>query len=125
MGNRIQNGDAMTGIELIAAERQRQIDKEGFFSEHDDEHEDEQLAIAAACYAMPLVMQRLITKIETEDISIRGECPVWGPVKYAVPELWPESWSAVWWNPKDRISDLVKAGALIAAEIDRLQRIEK
>lgn len=33
---------------------------------------------------------------------------------------WP--WAVRWWKPKDPIRDLVRAGALIAAEIDRLQR---
>jgi len=34
--------------------------------------------------------------------------------------LWP--WGKEWWKPSDRRRDLVKAGALIAAEIDRLDR---
>jgi len=38
-----------------------------------------------------------------------------------VMSLWP--WGSEWWKPsKDPIRDLVKAGALIAAEIDRLQK---
>jgi hypothetical protein len=36
-------------------------------------------------------------------------------------ELWP--WDESWWKPGDRIRELAKAGALIAAEIDRLNRI--
>lgn len=37
------------------------------------------------------------------------------------PREWP--WDASWWKPSpDPIANLVKAGALIAAEIDRLQR---
>ena len=35
---------------------------------------------------------------------------------------WP--WEPRWWKPKSRVRNLVKAGALIAAEIDRLQRKE-
>lgn len=33
--------------------------------------------------------------------------------------------SSVWWkpSPENRIKELAKAGALIAAEIDRLQRL--
>ena len=86
--------NAKTGIELIAEERQRQITAEGWTPEHDDEHDNEQLAQAAACYAMPP--------------RLRGPLP------------WP--WDADWWKPGDRIRELTKAGALIAAEIDRLQR---
>ncbi|WP_373400076.1 hypothetical protein V8V91_10940 [Algoriphagus halophilus] len=41
-----------TGIELIAEERQRQIEKEGWTSEHDAKHKNGELAHAAATYAM-------------------------------------------------------------------------
>ena len=48
---------------------------------------------------------------------------------YAVPDVfsqgyWPPTWDFSWYKPTTRIRDLVKAGALIAAEIDRHQRIE-
>ena len=84
------------GASLILAERERQIEKEKFGPEHDDCHRRDQLALAAVCYAMPLKFREL---------------------KY-----WP--WARYWWRPTpdDRIRELVKAGALIAAEIDRLQR---
>lgn len=86
-----------TGTELIAEERQRQLEKEGFDAAHDDEHGDSALVDAAACYAMG---RRL---------------PVW-------------PWGIDWWKPgnggkQGRIRELTKAGALIAAEIDRLQRL--
>jgi hypothetical protein len=42
----------MTGAELIAAERQRQIEVEGWTPEHDAAHDGGELAIAAACYAV-------------------------------------------------------------------------
>lgn len=88
-----------TGIELIAEERQRQIDVEGWMAEHDDRHIKGELANAAACYA-------------------RYPHFPW-PNKN-----WP--WSIEWWKPtpKNRIRELQKAGALVAAEIDRLLRIE-
>jgi hypothetical protein len=90
----------MSGIELIAAERQRQINEEGWTLEHDATHRYGELAIAAACYA-----------VEGTDASVE----------------WPDSdsgwpWAPKDWKPKDEISNLVRAGALIAAEIDRLQR---
>lgn len=84
----------MIGSKLIAQERQRQID-EGWTPEHDDRHEHGELYIAASCY---------MCLDDFED----------------APELWP--WHRKWWKPKDRISNLVRAGAMIAAEIDRLQR---
>lgn len=91
----------MTGVERIAAERQRQIEVEGWTPEHDDEHNNRELAKAAACYA-----------VGTDRFkSIGGE----------VVAVWP--WEDRWWKPSDDpIRNLEKAGALIAAEIDRLQR---
>ena len=89
-----------TGIEIIAEERQRQIEVEGWTPEHDDEHICGEMAQAAACYAHPNIVRRL---------DMVG---------------WPESWSIDYYKPTpdDRIRELAKAGALIAAEIDRLNR---
>lgn len=81
-------------IALISSERKRQIEVEGWTTTHDDyEHTNGELAKAAACYA-------------------HGECDEW----------WP--WADGWWKPtpNDRIRELVKAGALVVAEIERLQR---
>ena len=96
----------MTGIERIAAERKRQINEEGFDAEHDSQHSGADLLAAARCYADEY---RVIHK----DVDI--------------PLHWP--WGNFEWNPKTRERDLVRAGALalaavdrIAAEIDRLQR---
>ena len=92
----------MTGIELIAAERERQISVEGWTAEHDDKHNNRQLVRAAACYADPTY--------ETVEFEMRD-----------TPYRWP--WEPSWWKPdRDPIRNLVKAGALIAAEIDRMQR---
>lgn len=90
-----------TGIELIAEERQRQIEQEGWTSEHDAEHKEGEMAIAAACYAYPNY---------DEDWAVQSQLQ-W---------LWEKNW----WKPTpdDRIRELQKAGALIAAEIDRLQK---
>jgi hypothetical protein len=114
-----------SGIELIADERQRQMDKEGWTPAHDDEHDDDSLAFAAVCYTLPREFSSTRVKVEQEDISGgRGDCPVWGAVKYRVPKLWPEGWHGVWGKQKDRVRALVRAGALIAGEIDRLQRAD-
>ena len=40
----------MNGTEMIAAERERQIMKEGWTDSHDDEHDDHELGMAAVCY---------------------------------------------------------------------------
>lgn len=94
------------GIELIAEERQRQIKVEGWSAMHDSDHDYDQLATAGAVYALP---DRL-----RHNINRSGDL---------MPSLWP--WERKWWKPvpDNRIRELVKAGALIAAEIDRLSRI--
>lgn len=116
----------MTVIAEIAAERQRQISREGWSVAHDDEHDDCSLAGAAACYALPERHRGLITfkRLEQQDVAGRGECPIMRTVtvKYTVPQLWPASWHPSWWKPKDRRRDLIRAAALIVAEIERLDR---
>jgi len=95
----------MNGAEMIAAERQRQIEVEGWTPEHDDEHDNGELIAASICYA-------------------RIGCP-YPSIRDSTSPLWP--WDAKWWKPAfrhDKIRNLVKAGALIAAEIDRLQRLD-
>lgn len=93
-----------TGITLIKEERQRQIKQEGWSAEHDDCHIYSELAEAAVCYAAP-----------SGKIFYR-------PISRGAPQSWP--WSKCYWRPtpQDRIRELVKAGALLAAEIDRLNR---
>jgi hypothetical protein len=92
-------GNALTDAARdVLAERQRQIRAEGWTPEHDDAYADEQLARAAVCYALP-----------------QGDYEIPEP-----PEFWP--WDAAWWKPGDRRRELIKAGALILAEIERLDR---
>jgi hypothetical protein len=90
----------LTGAELISAERKRQIEVEGWDSKHDEQHSKHELLAAAICYAHNA-----------------------GNFKMVSPRMWP--WAEEWWKPTgNKIRDLAKAGALIAAEIDRLQRRE-
>jgi hypothetical protein len=102
MGGGGVGGCAVTGAELIYRERQRQIDEEGWTPEHDAEHHNGALAWAAACYAAP----QPISRVEFR----KGQVAWWEP--------WPNGWRR---PDADRVHQLVKAGALIAAEIDRLQ----
>ena len=90
-------------VREIAAERQRQVSAEGWTPEHDDAHEEGSLACAAGCYAI--------------HAGLPDEARV--PKGWA-PQDWP--WEAEWWKPKDRRRDLIRAGALIVAEIERLDR---
>lgn len=101
-----------TGIELIAEERERQISKEGWTSGHDDGHKCGELSQAAACYA---VAASMTTANQVKNASL-----------IPLPKQWPwQDWGGDnFWNPSaDPLRNLVKAGALISAEIDRLQRI--
>lgn len=110
---------SMSALDDIATERMRQKDAEGYDRAHDDEHTDGSLAAAAACYALP--KPTLGNKVEYEYPG-RGECDV-QQVYEGIPTLWPSSWHARFWKPKDRRRDLVRAGALIVAEIERLDRV--
>ena len=83
----------------VLAERQRQVSAEGWSREHDDEHSRGELAQAAACYATSSV-----------PYEVDGE---------PLPS-WP--WEKSWWKPTTPRRDLVKAGALILAEIERIDR---
>ena len=99
-------------IELIREERERQKNIEGWTPEHDDKHKDNQLANAAATYAMDANCRDGI-------MHLAYDCEIDG-----IPPTWP--WDEEWWKPTpdDRIKELVKAGALIVAEIERLQRTQ-
>ena len=115
----------MNGIELIATERKRQVEIEGWTPEHDSEHENGELALAAVCYASPVL---LFSKMDmVEGVSFNDPWPSW----------WDDGWDkrlrddeteAIIPNSEltspNRIRNLVKAGALIASEIDRLLAIE-
>lgn len=99
-------------IAEIAAERRRQVDQEGWTPEHDDKHAGGEIALAAATYAYVAAISDERRESVTRPYSIQNNM--------IARDLWP--WSREWWKPTDRIRDLVKAGALIAAEIDRLRR---
>jgi len=86
----------------VLAERQRQVSAEGWTPEHDDEHSKGDMAMAASCYAAQAYY--------VPDEAKKRTCP----------GHWP--WAFEWWKPCDTRRDLVKAGALIVAEIERLDR---
>lgn len=98
-------GPLSYGADLIKAERLRQIREEGWTAARDDGYTDGELLLAAIVYAAEAhgdIGPRLAANVET---------------------LWPwhESWLKTEGGP---IRCLTKAGALIAAEIDRLKRLE-
>lgn len=99
-------------IEDVIAERRRQIEAEGWTPAHDDRHVNLSLAQAAACYVEHYVSRAgVFFKHGEERYQIAG-----------VPYEWPESWAKEWWKPKTPRRDLVRAAALIIAEIERLDR---
>lgn len=98
------------GYELVTRERIRQITQEKFGEEHDDEHTDGSMAIVAALYAVEGV---------DETISVLKKTS--GPIIDAWPDSWDERWDKR--EEHDRLRQLSVAGALICAEIDRLQRL--
>lgn len=110
--NPVSKGSEMkTGAKLIAEERTRQVEKENWSAMHDDDHDRGCLAMAGECY-----VKHYRQRNHMFDLS---------PMNYQsepVPDEWPADWSDESWKPKSPIRDLVRAGALIAAEIDRLQR---
>jgi hypothetical protein len=90
----------MTGLQRIAAERKRQQEEEGWSKKHDRSHSHGELAMAASVYAAP----------DFARLYVGGDT--------RIPRGWPLNWE---FKPTDRIRELEKAGALIAAELDRLE----
>ena len=86
----------------LLAERRRQIEEEGRTREHDDKYTRGQLAKASICYALNGIGHPICPGSDDFDA------------------FWP--WDLEWWKPTDRRRDLVKAAALILAEIERLDR---
>lgn len=117
----------MTGAERIAAERERQVKQEGWTPEHDDRHRRYSLTSAAICYAAharagdrfgPHVFD--LTRCCTgKDYTFEDPWP-WEPSADKRPRVGCAL--AFDLTPEQRLRLLEKAGALIAAEIDRLLR---
>lgn len=81
----------------VLAEHRRQITAEGWTPEHDDKYRHSEMLWAACCYVLNTIQ------------------------KYnRVPFDWP--WRDEWWKPTNQRRDLVKANALLLAEIERIDR---
>ena len=103
----------------VARERTRQVNSEGWTSEHDDAHGDGSIAFAGVCYAMFVVVSdeaRASTDMPA-GLTTDGE-PITGWAAWL--SIWP--WERRFWKPTDRRRDLVKAAALLIAEIERIDR---
>ncbi|XMB47436.1 hypothetical protein QQ999_16115 [Pseudomonas fluorescens] len=95
----LSQGSALGDVHL---ERLRQIDVENRFTVDDDDYSLGQLAYAAAGYA-------------------QGSVPAQQVQGCLRPSYWP--WHPRWWKPGSPRRMLVKAGALILAEIERIDRL--
>jgi hypothetical protein len=98
-----QNSPTEAGLAAVAAERRRQIEVEDWTPEHDDEHDNGEMAAAAAAYAFSAYTNTAARYFAAEPVG-----------------FWP--WDACWWKPRTPREDLVRAGALIVAEIERIDR---
>lgn len=111
--------DSSKALADIAAERRRQIDVEGWTADHDDEHDDGSLAFAAAAYAINAANPDAQIDLR---VGRAGEFFNGGWMTLAR-LCWPKSWDHDrFWKPKTPRADLVRAAALIVAEIERLDR---
>ena len=99
--NGIYFDSASRAIIDVANERVRQVSDEGWTPAHDDRHDDGTLSQAAAVYALHACGYRGTTY---------GELEVW------------QRWGGDWFKPKSVRRDLVRAAALIIADIERLDR---
>jgi hypothetical protein len=104
---------SVTGAGAISKERDRHTKIEGWTPSHDDQHTEQSMPIAAACYALNGTPAQAVIVNDDND-----------PEKNELWDAWP--WSPKWDKREkhSRLHQLEIAGALIAAEWDRLKRIE-
>jgi hypothetical protein len=105
----------MTVIDEIANERRRQKVVEGWSAAHDDGHTDGEMSRAAACYAAHASAYQRVAS----DVSLQAYASV-EPCASINSIGWP--WDREWWKPRNPRRDLIRAAALIVAEIERLDR---
>lgn len=94
----------------VLAERTRQVTGEGFTAGGDDQYDPGTLASAGTCYGM--YAADMLHPMSQGDgfVALEGQPPL----------NWP--WDANWWKPKDPRDAMVKAAALLIAEIEKMDR---
>ena len=107
----------------VLAERQRQINAEGWAPDHDDEHDGGELAAAGAAYALHAA-DYLNPHSQGDGGDEAPDCWPWHDAIAGRGEG-PEKTKPAWWKPGAPRRNLIKAGALILAEIERLDRAEQ
>lgn len=110
------------GAELIALERRRQMETEGWSDHHDDEHEMGELVDAAVVYATAAdILANAPEDFRSSPSLLKHEFEL---DQLGKERPWP--WEFEWLKiDPDPVRNLIKAGALLAAEIDRLLRVRK
>lgn len=106
----IENGwwdpdDISQAIKDLWLERERQVAQESFTAEHDDMHLHGELSGAASAYALSAAA----------GLMSGRDAPIAEPPPFF-------RFDRGWWKPTTPRRDLLKAAALIIAEIERLDR---
>lgn len=110
-----------SGVELIAEERKRQIEVEGWDNLHDSDHDNMQLAGAAGCYVANAINKDYFEDKARFEVYVSAQNKMFFGAEHGDwQDGWP--WDEKWDKRKkhDTKRSLVIAGALIAAELDRL-----
>lgn len=97
----------LKAIDEVIAERRRQVEEEGWSLVHDTNHDAGELCSAGAAYALNAGC----------ILNPHNGTPIEDPTQCG----WPFDLS--WWKPKDPRRDLIRAAALIIAEVDRMDYI--
>lgn len=87
----------------VLTERSRQVKAEGWTPKHDDQYTEQQMPRAAATYVLACLP----------------------PYKDQTPDSYAWPWDRSWWKPSTPRRNLVKAAALLLAEIERLDRAQQ
>lgn len=102
----IEGIEADSGVGHIAFERAYQVHGKEYDALHDDRHDRGELVRGAIAY--------LLAGTEPQG-RIDGHAPA---------SFWPWNRGPAWEPEADLVTNLAKAGAMIAAEIDRRRRLE-
>lgn len=101
----------------VMNERDRQMNEEHFDTGHDDRWTKAELPVAAACYVINAAIL-----IKLLDQGIPADELLAGNSGRPPSDLWP--WGRHWWKPGHPRRNLVKAAALLLAEIERIDRAD-
>lgn len=114
-----------TGAEMITLERARQIEVKKYNAEHDDTHSEGELCLAAISYAAP-DRAYVLTRRGGDAFTFEDPWP-WDEDsdnrRSGTGDIMSNSLNHQ--SVEDRIEQLAKAGAFLAAEIDRFQRLRE